>query len=411
MIKKSLVLFFSIFLFSCSSGIKSRGGFYTVEQNPNIMQPTSFKIAILLPTSGSYANAGTGMKNAAQMALEDSKNKNLTLYFYDTKSTAQGARIAIKNAQRQNPNLIIGPLLSTNLEAIIDDVDNDIPLISFATNPEILGNNIYSIGLLSENQVDRMFAFTSSLGKQKYGLLLPENNTGHSTLKSAEKAAQKYGVEILSTTFYPPQTTDFSSILKEMTNYEKRKNVMNSYKDSLTAKAQAGDVIAQRKLQRLGDNDAITKTDFDAILIADGGAKLKSAISMFGYYDITYPNVLFFGTSIWEGSNLNNEQNAIGGMYPALSKQYSKYFNSKYQQVFGQHPSTLYTLAYDAIALASKLSRAQDINLAILKKDGYAGLNGAFRFLENGQSEHVLDIYQVKKDTNKIIDFAPKSFQ
>ncbi len=397
-------------MFGCTQTIKSQGGFEMVEKDLSIGKITSFNVALLLPTTGVYANTGIGMRNAATMALEDSNNPNLVLRFYDTQSTPNGARIALENAQSNNPDIIIGPLLSNNLSAILDEVDNDIPLISFATNPDILGNNIYSIGLLSENQVDRMFSYISALGKTKFGLLLPQNNTGQSTLKSAQIAAQKYGIELIKTTFYPPNTTDFSTILKEMTDYEKRKSAMNAHKKQLQSLAAAGDNTAQRKLQRLGDNDSIASTEFDAILIADGGARLKSAVSMFGYYDLSYPNVLFFGTSIWEGSQLNNEQNAIGGLYPALSKQYSTYFNGKYQQVFNEKPNTLYTLAYDAIALTSKLSRSSDINNAILKQDGYAGLNGAFRFLPSGQSEHVLDIYQVKKDSDKVVDFAPKSF-
>ncbi|MFI3242205.1 MAG: penicillin-binding protein activator [Alphaproteobacteria bacterium] len=412
MIKKSLILFLSLCLFGCSTQIESMGGFIGNNKDIGIYVPDAFNVAVLLPTSGAYAKTGTGMRNATQMALEDTNNPNLILRFYDTKSNPTDARIALENALSNNPDLIIGPLLSANLKSISPKLGwKNIPIISFATNPDALSKDVYSIGLLSENQIDRMFEYTSNLGKQKFALLLPENNTGQSISKSAEKIASNYNVDIISTTFYPPQTTDFSSVLKNMTNYDERKKLMNAYKAGLEAKALEGDEQAQRELKTLGENDAMVGVDFDAVLIADGGARLKSALSMFGYYDVSYPEVLFFGTSVWEGTELNDEENAIGSLYPALSRQYSSYFNNKYESLFQEKPSTLYALAYDATALASTLSKAPNLKDAILKKDGYAGLNGVFRFLENGQSEHVLDIYQVRKDGDTIINVAPKKFK
>ena len=73
---------------------------------------------MLLPLSGEAAKAGQGLKNATMIALEDMNNPNLILQYYDTKSSPEGARVAVENALNQQVRLIIGPLMSTSVEAI-----------------------------------------------------------------------------------------------------------------------------------------------------------------------------------------------------------------------------------------------------------------------------------------------------
>lgn len=83
---------------------------------------------------------------------------------------------------------------------------------------------------------------------------------------------------------------------------------------------------------------------FDAVLIPEYGSKLKSIISMFGYYDVYAPEVKFLGTSIWESSSLNKESMIINSWYPTLSRYQSAYFSNKYSNLFGERPNSLYRL-------------------------------------------------------------------
>ena len=47
--------------------------------------------------------------------------------------------------------------------------------------------------------------------------------------------------------------------------------------------------------------------NFDTLLIAETGNRLKAISGTFGYYDVAYPDVLFIGTSVWSNTNLNKE--------------------------------------------------------------------------------------------------------
>ena len=176
--------------------------------------------------------------------------------------------------------------------------------------------------------------------------------------------------------------------------------------------AKAGDAQAIKQMKELEKLDTLGEVDFDTVLISDYGSTLKSAISMFGYYDVFAPNVKFIGTSVWGNTNLSKETTMKGSWFPSLSLQNSSYFVKKYSDLYNERPSSLYSFGYDAVALASAISRNGKANLdeKITKKEGYLGLNGVFRFFENGQNQHSLDIREVRNSGNYIVDAAPRKF-
>lgn len=417
MLKKYLVLFLMIVLSGCrSSGITARGGYddsNTEFSEVNLGTKNDFRVGVLLPLTGEAAKHGEGLKNATQLALEDVRNPNLILQYYDTGSNAGGARVAVENALNQRSNLIIGPLMSSEVRAITNQtISQNVPVIAFSSSSEVLQNGIYTLGLLVDEQVDRIMTFAAGRGRQRFALLLPDNSTGITVAKAAVASAQKNGVKVVRIAFYPPNTTDFSDILKKMTDYPTRVARLEKIRSNLNAKVARGDANAAKVLKRLAPLDTLGDVDFDAVIIPEYGPKLKSATSMFGYYDVFSPKVKFLGTSIWENTNLSKETTMYGSWYPSLSRSHSAYFSNKYADLFGERPASLYSFAYDGIALASALSKQKDsdLNKTITDKDGYIGINGVFRLFPNGSNEHSLDIVEVRSSGDTVIDAAPKKF-
>ena len=418
MFKKFYFLFLSVFLIGCSSTkVNQLGGAdasSTDYSEINLGNTSSnFRVGVLLPLSGEASRYGNGLKNATMLALDDAKNPDLILQYYDTKGSDEGARIAVENAINQNVQMIIGPLKSSSVKAISPQTTRkNIPVIAFSTTEDVLQPSVYTLGLLVDEQVDRIVSYAVKQGRSKLALLVPDNATGIAVAKAAAKAAQKNHIVITRIAFYPPNTTDFSTILKEMTDYNTRYNRMEKLKASLKAKAANGDAEAQRALKRVSTHDTLGEVDFDMVLIPEKGAKLKSAVAMFGYYDVYTPDVKFLGTSIWENSTLNGESTIIGSWYPVISRSHSNYFVNKYNYVFNERPQALYSLGYDAVALANAISKQDTSNYGaiITNPDGYVGINGMFRLFENGRNQHSLDIVEVTKEGEKVVDQAPDRF-
>lgn len=381
-LKKSLTLVILLVLASCKSiivPIDQVGKMETPEVSSSVFSADAFRVAVLLPLSGDAQKHGEGLKNAALMAYEDMNNPNLILQFYDTKGTPEGARVAAEMAISQKAKMIVGPLKSSSVSAISNQVrGRGVPVVAFSTDSSVLQREIYSLGLLVDEQVGRIISYVVAQGRSNFALLLPDNATGISVAKAAILSANASGAKVTRIAFYPPNSTDFSEILRKLTSYDGKS----------------------------------PHVDFDAVLIPESGAKLKSAMAMFAYYDVFSPQVKFFGTSVWENTSLSKESTLRQSWYPALSRNHTAYFNKKYNSLYGQYPNSIYAFAYDAVALSSVLAKKnpQDINAAITNPDGFVGINGVFRLLENGKNEHSLDILEISNNGDVVIDLAPKKF-
>lgn len=346
---------------------------FNFERTDTFSKEDAFKVAMLLPLSGKASTFGQGLQNAAMMALDDLKNDSLEVRFYDTKSSIDGALVAINKAVNENAQLVLGPLMADEVQAIATKAfDREIPVISFSTSPSILGNGVYTLGLLSDEQTNRVISYASNLNRHQIAVLAPHSNAGIHIARSAVQAAARNNMSVTKIGFYEPSTLEFSELIQQ---------------------------ISQNK-------------NFDTILIAETGSRLKAIAGTFGYYDISAPDVLFLGTSVWDNTNLTKETTLYGGLYPILSRSYNEYFNKKFKDLFGEIPNPLYMYAYDGVALASILSKTNNVDLyqAIEDPDGFMGINGAFRFFSNGTNEHNLNIVEVTSEGIRIKDTASLRF-
>lgn len=418
MFKKFCFIILCFFVVSCaSSGVKDEGGadsYNTDISEIGISTVRSFRVGMLLPLTGADSKYGQGLKNASMLALNNINNPSMVLQYYDTQSTAAGARVAIENAVNQRSNLIIGPLKSAEVQAISNEtIYQGIPVIAFSTAQEVLQPTIYTLGLLIDEQVDRIMTYAAQQGRSRFALLLPDNATGSAVAKAAVKSAQKNNVSVTVIGFYKPGTSDFSDIAKQMTRFETRHAKAAQIKNKLQASAAAGDAQAQKALKKLETIQGLGDVGFDALLIPEKGAELTAAIAMFAYYDAAYPQVQFLGTSIWEASRLNNEATMVKSLYPSVEKTQNNAFANQYYAVFGEKPSSLYTLAYDAVFIANSLSQQTDypLNDNITNESGFSTLNGKVRFFKTGTNQHSLDIVEIRPSGNIVIDSGGRYFE
>ena len=89
-------------------------------------------------------------------------------------------------------------------------------------------------------------------------------------------------------------------------------------------------------------------------------------------------------------------------------------FSARYEARFESKPHELASLAYDGVAAigALALSGQPDALSAqsLQQPAGFEGVNGIFRFKEDGTNERGLAIAQIVNKQVEIIDPAPQSF-
>src|SRR5262249_48257664 len=111
------------------------------------------KVALLVPLSGANAELGKAMLEAAQLALFPTGGDQLTLVPRDTTGTAAGAADAAKAVLGDGAKLILGPLITDEVEAVKPiAAAAKVNVIAFATKTQVAGGNVFLIGFLPRQE-------------------------------------------------------------------------------------------------------------------------------------------------------------------------------------------------------------------------------------------------------------------
>lgn len=371
------------------------------------------KVALLLPMTGQFARIGTAMRQAAELALFEIAGKGFEMTPIDTGGTPEGARRAAQQARASGAHLILGPLLSGSVGAVKEELANDdINIIAFSTDAKVAGGNVYLMGFLVQPQIDRIVAYAAKQNLKRIAVVAPEGPYGDAVLAAFAKATEAHGVANAGTLLYPLETADMTKVFRTFTNYNTRAGKLLRAVARTRGKTDAASRRARAKAKR---DIKVLAPEWDAVIIADGGARLLLAASMLAFYDVNPDKVQYLGTGQWDDLSVVREPNLKGGWFAAPPPEARAKFVAKFKQQFKSEPPRIATLAYDAIALAAVLARSEGgANFgreAVSSANGFVGIDGIFRFLPSGQSQRGLAILEVAPDEFRMISSAPKTFE
>lgn len=361
-----------------------------VVQTPNVVPPpqvtpppvvanTSGKVvvAMLLPLSGPSAAVGQAMLNAAQMALYDLADERLQLLTRDTQGTANGASDAAQKAVAAGAQLILGPLLQAEVEAVKPIAQSArVPVIAFSTAAQLAGQGVYLMGFLPGQEVDRVISYAHGHGHDRFAALLPRTAYGQVIADAVQNAITANGATLVRTEFYDSSVNDMASAVKRF--------------------AQQG-------------------VDFDALFMAEGGARLKVLAPQLPFFKIDQDKVKYLGPGLWDEPGLGTEPALEGGWYAAPPPDARAAFEQHYSDLYKTKAPRLATLGYDAMALAAVLARSPNgadfSDATLASANGFAGLDGIFRFRGNGLVQRGLAVLEVHRAGGTVIDKGPATFQ
>jgi len=381
-----------------------------------LLGPPPVKVGLLLPLSGARADVGQALLNAAQLALFDLGSDRFTLVIRDTKGTPEGAAAAAESVLEEGAVLLLGPLFSTSAEAVKPIVDAaEVPMITFSNNTTIAGPLTFVMGVTPRTQVDRVIDFAVSQGLHRFAVLAPENAYGNVIVQSLQEAIFRNGVELSRVAYYNPQSADVSAEVQVLADFSQRRAAADAQRRELQGRT---DEASVRALQRLQGVETVGELPFDAVLLPASGQQLLSVAPLLAYYDVDPSEVRFLGTALWEDPQLLNEPTLQGGWFPAPPPGLWTTFRQRYEQSFGNTPPRVASLAYDAVALAAVLEQRGEATGAfvpytpdtITQSLGFAGIDGIFRFLPDGQVQRGLAVLELRRAGFIERDSAPTSF-
>lgn len=334
------------------------------------------RVGLLLPFSLRPQDAAA-LYNAAELALFDHGNQNTLLIPRDAGSDEASANAAARALVNDGADIIIGPVLREGVVGAANAARSEnIPVIGFSSDRTVAGNGAYLLSFQLEDEIARIVSFSAQRGIRSIALLAPSNEYGRRVESALRSEAAARGVSIVTAQLYNRTDSDASA--------------------AATALAAS---LATRPAQ--------------GILIAESGGPLRSIGAALVRGGVDQRQVRFMGTSVWAG-DAQREPTLAGGWYVAPDPSARTDFEGRYQTTFGEAPTRLASLGYDAVALAALLSRdrgAQGFSRSALEnREGFAGSDGLFRFNSNGAIERGLAIIEVRPTEVTILDAAPRRF-
>jgi branched-chain amino acid transport system substrate-binding protein len=348
------------------------------------------KVALLVPLSGANAELGQAILDAAQLALFEAPGERLTLVPRDTGGNADGAAKAARAVIADGVQLILGPLLAAEVEAVKPIArDAHVNVIAFSTVTELAGGNVFLMGFLPRQEVVREVGEAREHGLTRFAALAPNSPYGHVMADALHDVAATSGAVVTRVEFYDPRAADTTAAVQRL--------IPGSAAVATTEDAAPG------------------APSFDALLLPEGGARLKEIAREVKDAEAGAKPAQLLGSGLWDVPDIGTEPALVGGWFAASPPEARQTFAARFRATYGHDPPRLASLGYDAAALAAVLAQAEGSEpfsqQALLNPNGFTGVDGLFRFTPGGLVQRGLAVLEVEPQGDIVISPAPQSFQ
>jgi len=337
---------------------------------PIVIPPgTKNKVALIVPLTGVDGPIGTSISRAAALALVDTGNRQITLTVFD--SAAGGAAAAAGRALAAGNELILGPLTADDVKSAAPIARKaNVPIIAFSNDRDVAGNGVFIMGTVPTESIGRVIQFAKSRGAARFGGLVPTNLYGQRVSQAFLGSVQRAGATVGALQAYG-QTA--ASVRNAAT--------------SLNARGK-----------------------FDAVLIGDTPSTAAVAAP------VVRQGARILGTELWGNERSIGRTAALrGAWYAALPNDRFDQLVTRYRAKYGKTPFRLASLGYDAMLLTVRTAKFWEPGRPfparrLIEKDGFAGVDGIFRFGKDGIAERSLEVRQVTASGSTLVSPAPTAF-
>jgi outer membrane PBP1 activator LpoA protein len=360
-------------------------------------RPGPVKIGLLLPLSGPNAELGKAMLDAAQLALFEKGGDRPTLVPRDTKGTAGGAADAARVAIGDGVGIILGPLLAAEVEAVKPiAAAGHINVIAFSTVTRLAGGNTFLMGFLPQEEVVREVGFARDHGLARFAALAPNSPYGHLAVDALRGAAAATGASLTDAEFYDPGGGDAAAAIGHLLPWGAPAAGGGGAEGTAAPQPRAA-------------------PPFDALLLPEGGERLRRIAQEVRLAGLDPKAVRLLGSGLWDEPGIGSERALDGGWFAASPPAARQDFERRYRATYGREPPRLASLGYDAAALAGTLAQRPEeqpfSRQAILDQEGFAGVDGRFRFTPDGLVQRALAVLEIEPAGNVVVSPPPESFQ
>ncbi len=384
-------------------------GTYTAERMSN----KTHKIAAILPLSGKNASVGKIIRTSVETAALQSAPDNLNIKFYDSTSSE-----SMQTAIMDEPEVIIGPVFAGNVRLLHEIKSPDTPVLSFTSDATAIGDGVMTMALMPANSVEAIVKEMQTDRVDNFIILAPDTESGRLMAGVAKKLAADKNMVLSGIFYYKENNSEsiknatFNATINEARTAANTR-ALEILSDILTKEdlSVAEKLSLTDQLDKLSKSDTLGKLPFNAILFLGNASDTKSLASFLRYYGINTHDANFYGTAMWDGTDISSDITMSGAKYAALPE-ISAWFTEQYQLISGDTPNHLSAFGYDATNMAIGMLYSEKNNAEyLLNPSGYLTSAGLVRLRPNGDNERGLRIMELNgTGMPRVVRNAAKNF-
>jgi ABC-type branched-subunit amino acid transport system substrate-binding protein len=375
-------------------------------QRPAMGPDGQVRAGLLLPLTGPQAAVGRAMLDAATLAVFQ-HNAPLVLLPKDTGGTPAGAAAAAQAVLAEGASIILGPLFAPETEAVGPVARAaGVNVLAFTTDASAARDNVFVLGQLPGPAVRRVVAAARAAGAERFAAIVPDTPYGRVVLEAFRQAVTASGGSVVREEIYSGNPTP---AVQQLADYGRRRGPVDA---QIRAARAQGTAEGRRRAAEIARDARIPPPDFDALLLADGGERLRAVASLLPFYDIDNPPVRFLGTPLIAAMpDAGREPALVGTLYAAPDEARRAAFEARFAEAFGAAPPLVAGVAFDAAAIAAVLAGERDVSrAAITDPNGFAGVLGIVRLLPDGTNQRGLALMEVTRGGSRAVEPAPERF-
>lgn len=359
------------------------------------------RVALLVPLTGPNAPVGQSIANAAGLAMLDIGSARVNLRVYDT---GPGAAGAAEKALADGARLFLGPLLAGDVRAVSSlAAANGVPVLSFSNDASLAGGQVYVLGFQPDQAIERVVSYARGRGIDRFAAMVPAGTYGQRAQLAFVKAVTASGGRPTGVVTYNRDPAKLLAAVRQITAYD--------------ARARAGGKPTIRPDGTVAPGTArLAPLPFQALMVADSGATTAQLVPALTRFGAAPGQIVLLGTELWNAEpGLARSPALKGALFAAVSDARFERLATRYRDKHGTRPSRLASLGYDAILLVNSIAERWPLGGAfpaagLKARDGFAGIDGAFRFGPDNVAERALEVQQIGAGAISTVSPAPKSF-
>lgn len=325
-----------------------------------------------------------GMLAGIELALFDFNNQNIVLLPKDTGGSQSQAIIAAEDLRDSGVDVVLGPLFGANVQQVqaaltpppetdffgfsTEPEEDPKPVIAFSNDKSVASYGAWLASIAPEEEVAAIVEYAALRGYDQFAFFGPQSGLGTRIEAAMQAAVVENGGFMLTSGFYPASSTN--------------PNVEAEYFANTIA-------------------NAVENGARIAVLVPERGNRLRRIAPLLAYYGVDTRRVKMLGTGGWNDPNIWREPSLRGAWFPTAPSVDVRDFDQRFERMYGAKPSSLAAVAYDAAALVIALSEDGELLPAeLINRDGFMGVNGLFRFRDDGTAERSLAIMEIDPTAN-----------